>query len=124
MGADRLEGGEGADVYLFDTALTAVAATGTFAGADVDLVVGFAAGTDKIALSGAAYAQATGAFAVYNVAGGVSEAGNSTNLFIFDTTSSVLFYDTTPGTTNADRSAIATLEGVTQINASDFIIIA
>jgi len=51
VGNDTLKGGDGADIFVFNTALTPANALPTDATVNVDLILDFLSGTDKIQLS-------------------------------------------------------------------------
>jgi len=113
-GNDILTGGAGADKYVFDTAPDLFN--------NLDRVIGFTAGEDKILLDHSVYAALTpgplaaGAFVTGNA------AGDADDRIIYDPTTGNLYYDADG---NAAGAAVqfATLDTGLTLTASDFAVI-
>ena len=112
MGADTLAGGEGSDqfVYLDPTE-------------GGDTITDFAVGTDKIAVvaAGLAVGLLVGELRENRLAIG-SAATGSDQRFVFDESSSELFFDA-DGSGDLPQQLIATLDGVSNISAGDIMLL-
>jgi Ca2+-binding RTX toxin-like protein len=112
---DVLLGGAGADVFVFNTTLGA---------SNVDRILDFQAGIDKIHLDNAVFAALTdgalgaGAFGV--AAGGV--ASTAVERIIYDSTTGDLYYDS-DGSGAAKAILFATLSSTPVIHDTDFFIL-
>ncbi|WP_205758158.1 calcium-binding protein [Macromonas bipunctata] len=119
-GNDTLNGGAGNDVLVFDKALV----TG-----NVDEIVGFASGSDKIALDDDVFKAlgVTGTGTGAALAATRLEFGNMANdkedRILYDQASGKLYYDT-DGTGSAAAVQFAVLTGQPSLQASDFLVIA
>lgn len=117
-GADEIRGGAGADVIQYNTA-----AEGG------DLVFGFAAGTDKIAVSAAGFGggltTAAGGFLIANqfVANAAGVATQANGQFIFDSNDDVLLWDV-DGTGAAAAVVVADFANNVNFTATDITVIA
>jgi len=116
---DILQGGEGADRFVFDTALNA--ATNT------DAIADFSSGTDKLVLSKSVFTAASllvgtlkpGQF----VAGDGAVALDANDRIIVDTATGNIYYDSN-GNAAGGRTLFATLDEEAHIVASDILIVA
>ena len=112
-GADLLVGLGGNDTFVFDSAL---------GGGNVDRIVGFAAGSDKIVLDHSVFATlAPGALAAsaFVVDGGAADAGDR---LIYDQNNGLLYFDA-DGTGAGAQMLFARVEPGLVLNASDFMIV-
>lgn len=117
-GADRLRGGTGADVFRYEA---------TTEGRDI--IADFLAGTDRIAVSAAAFgggladgvALTAGQLVVKATNAATAPAG--TGQFVFNTTSSTLLWDA-DGAGGAAGIAVATLTGVLGLATTDIMVVA
>jgi serralysin len=113
LGNDILVGAGGADTFLFDTAAFA---------ANVDTIVDFASGTDRIALDDAAFAGlALGALAAGAFAIGTA-AGDADDRILYDGATGALLFDA-DGSGDGAAVQFATLEGAPSLTAGDFAVI-
>jgi VCBS repeat-containing protein len=113
-GADVLVGYGGADTFAFTTALGA---------GNVDMIIDFAAGTDKIGLDDAVFT-AIGGLGPLNanafvIGGGAADASDR---IIYNSTTGELFYDS-DGLGGAAQILFATLNQGLSLTASDFQVI-
>ncbi len=115
-GNDQLTGGLGADIFRFDSALNA--------GANVDAVVDFLAGSDRIQLENAIFKslKATGTLSSANfLASADALAADANDFVLYDTDSGALYYDA-DGSGAAAATQFATLIGVSSLSAADFMV--
>jgi Ca2+-binding RTX toxin-like protein len=113
-GADTLAGGAGADGFAFTTAL---------GGGNVDRIVDFQGGVDKLRLDDAIFGGigTPGAFdAAAFVTGSAAQDGN--DRIIYNAATGQLFYDG-DGTGSGAAVLFATLDGHPALAAGDFIVI-
>ena len=112
-GNDELEGGAGADTFLFNTALAGVL--------NADTIVDFTAGEDLIKLDDAIFAGLTNAGrpAAFHV--GLAAADASDRL-IYDPTTGALYFDS-DGTGAAAQTLFAKLQPGLALDAGDFWIV-
>jgi len=114
-GADRLEGGGGSDRFEFTTALGA---------GNVDTIVDFAPGVDRIVLGGFAgqpfAALATGALAGFAFRAG-SAAADADDRLIYNAATGALLYDA-DGVGGAAAVQFATLAPGLSLSAADFVV--
>ena len=118
-GIDRLIGGSGSDRFVFDTALNAAS--------NVDTIVDFTHGTDKIALDNAimtALGTKTGALkaAAFYAANGADHGHDSSDRVIYDKLSGALYYDSN-GSAAGGVTQIALLVTHPALTASDILIV-
>jgi Ca2+-binding RTX toxin-like protein len=112
LGADTLTGGLGADLFAFTTAL---------GGGNVDRIVDFAPGSDRIALDHAVFAGlAPGALAAGAFATGA--AADADDRIVYDPTTGALSFDA-DGVGGAEAVAFATLQPGLALGAGDFVVI-
>ncbi len=119
-GNDTLSGGDGNDIFVFDTTLNATT--------NVDTLLGFNVGADRIYLQNAIFTKlaATGALnADYFVSGSeIDSAVLQANDYIFyDTDDGSLFYDRDGSGTVYGAIQFATLTGQPALTASDIVVI-
>jgi Ca2+-binding RTX toxin-like protein len=108
-GNDILTGGSGADMFRF-----------SFPSEGTDTINDFVRGLDKIEISQSGF----GISSVLVTSGDNAVASGSSDQFVYDTTSHVLYFDE-DGTGGIGPVALATLNtSVTTLNASDFHLIA
>jgi len=113
-GVDQLTGGAGADTHVFADALGPT---------NIDLIFGFASGTDRIHLDNAVFtalgdgALAAGAFQLG------STAVDGDDRILYDQASGRLYYDADGNGAAASAVHFATLIGVPPIAAGDFTVI-
>lgn len=113
LGADILQGGAGLDTYAFTTALGA---------GNVDQIIGFSAGFEKIQLDDAVFtgltpgALAAGAFTIG------AAAGDADDRIIYDTTSGALYFDA-DGSGAGVQVQFANLHEGLALSAGDFTVI-
>jgi Ca2+-binding RTX toxin-like protein len=113
LDSDTLNGGGGPDSYAFTTTLSA---------ANIDLIIGFATGSDHILLDDAVFsALPTGALNPNAFRSGTS-AGDADDRIIYDPTSGALFYDP-DGTGGAAQIQFAVLQGAPALASTDFAVI-
>jgi len=111
-GADTLEGRAGADRFAFSTAL---------GGGNIDLILDFATGVDKIALDDAVFtglglgALPANAFVIG------TQAGDADDRIIYNASTGALYYDA-DGNGAGAAVQFATLQYAVPITASDFIV--
>jgi Ca2+-binding RTX toxin-like protein len=116
-GADVITGGAGSDSFVF----AALADKG-------DAIKDFLVGTDLLEFSAAGFGGglvAGEAATVMNAASSAAAMGGPNGYFIFDDAGKglgTLYWDATGGS-GADAMAVATLSGVTGLNATDFLIV-
>ena len=111
-GADTLTGGDGSDQFVY---------LNPSEGGDT--IADFAVGTDKIAVVSAGFAVGLpvgelpeSRLAIGSVATGIDQR------FVFDESSSELFFDA-DGSGNSPQQLIATLDGVSNLNAGDIVLL-
>jgi Ca2+-binding RTX toxin-like protein len=107
-GNDRLTGGSGADVFLF----ASVSEGG-------DRITDFRHGTDHLSFAAAGFANLTANFSL--VVNDDPQAVAATGSFLFDTSSHRLYYDA-DGSGAGAEAFIATLDHVSTLSKSDFLI--
>jgi Ca2+-binding RTX toxin-like protein len=112
-GADTLNGGAGKDIYVFDTALN----TST----NVDTVVGFVAGTDKIYLNSSIFAGLNDG-ALPADAFHYGAAADAEDRIIYNKTTGALFFDA-DGNGAGGLVQFANLVSTPLITAADFVVI-
>ncbi len=111
-GDDRLHGLGGADIFAFTTALGA---------GNVDTIVGFVAGTDKIGLDDAIFTAIGGTLGAGAFVIG-TQAGDADDRIIYSSASGALLYDA-DGNGAGAAVQFATLSTGLALTASDFIMI-
>jgi serralysin len=112
-GADTLNGGAGADLYLFDSAL---------GGGNVDTIVGFVTGADRILLDNAVFtALADGSLATAAFYVG-SAAHDSDDRIVYNSATGALLYDA-DGAGGAAAVQFATLSAGLNLGAADFVVL-
>jgi Ca2+-binding RTX toxin-like protein len=113
-GADTLAGSAGADSFAFTTAV---------GGGNVDRIVDFAGGTDRIALDDAIFAGigTPGAFDAASFVTG-NAAADGTDRIVYNAATGQLFYDA-DGSGAGAAILFATLDGKPALTASDFLVI-
>jgi Ca2+-binding RTX toxin-like protein len=115
-GVDTLTGGAGHDVFSFTTPH------------GLDTITDFATGADVLQVSAAGFGgglHAGQVVTVVSAASALSAAGPATGYFIFDNSGAsqgTLFWDANGGSGH-DAVAIAVLQGVTALHASDFHVV-
>ena len=117
-GNDTLIGGTGSDSFLFSTAPDL---------ANADQVTGFASGSDKLVLDGAAYAGIgdSGVFFAGDVRFSAHESGaafDSNDRVLYNTSTGQLWYDA-DGNGSGAAQLIATLQGAPALAATDIEVI-
>ncbi|MBU4529738.1 MAG: hypothetical protein KUA43_08670 [Hoeflea sp.] len=114
-GNDRLVGGAGADTFVFNTALNA--------STNVDTIVDFSVGIDKIMLEDGIFTAltATGALAASAFHIGAS-ANDANDRIIYNSGTGALFYDS-DGTGGAAAIQFATLSTGLALTAGDFFVV-
>jgi Ca2+-binding RTX toxin-like protein/predicted extracellular nuclease len=110
-GNDYLEGGAGADIYAFITAPGA---------GNVDIIAGFASGSDRIVLDHNAFGGLSTGFLGGAFASG-TQAGEADDRIIYDSASGSLYYDA-DGNGAGAAVQFATLAPGTTLLASDFFV--
>ena len=86
IGKDTLTGGAGADQFVFDTPLNATT--------NVDTIMDFVHGTDKIALGGKIFSGLTSVSSTsFYAASGATKAHDADDRIIYDTKTGALYYD-------------------------------
>jgi Ca2+-binding RTX toxin-like protein len=120
-GKDVLTGGDGADRFVFDTALGA---------SNVDTIKDFLTGTDKIVLSATIFSKFTGtstgsAITEGNLVVGVGAKATDVNDYlIYDTKTSLLYYDADgSGSVAAAAFAKVELTGIGAVAFGDFLVV-
>jgi hypothetical protein len=112
-GADFLMGFAGADIFAFTTAL---------GGGNVDQILDFAGGTDKIALDDAVFTGlAPGALAAGAFVNG-SSAGDANDRIVYNSATGQLYFDA-DGSGGGAAVLFATVGAGTVLTASDFMVI-
>jgi Ca2+-binding RTX toxin-like protein len=113
-GADTLAGSTGADGFAFTTALGA---------GNVDRIVDFQGGVDKLRLDDAIFG-GIGTPGAFNAAAFVtgSAAADASDRIVYNSTTGQLFYDA-DGTGGIAAVLFATLDGKPALAASDFMVI-
>jgi|GEM_PF-5230240 len=111
-GADAMWGYGGADSFAFTTPL---------GGGNVDAIIDFAAGTDKIALDDAIFAAVGAALGASEFRIGTA-AADADDRIIYNNANGQLLYDA-DGVGGAAAVLFATLNGAPAISASDFAVI-
>jgi len=112
-GADSLEGRGGADTFAFTTAL---------GGGNIDMILDFASGVDRIALDDAIFtglglgALSAGAFVIG------TQAGDADDRIIYNASSGALYFDA-DGNGSGVAVQFASLQYAMPIASSDFIVI-
>jgi Ca2+-binding RTX toxin-like protein len=113
-GADSLQGQGGADTFAFTTAL---------GGGNVDAILDFAAGSDRIALDDAVFTQIGGLGALNaNAFVTGTAAADANDRIIYNSATGQLFYDA-DGIGGTAAVLFATLQGNPVLAASDFVVI-
>jgi Ca2+-binding RTX toxin-like protein len=113
MGADTLQGLGGADTFAFTTAL---------GGGNVDAILDFAGGSDKIALDDAVFTGlGLGALSANAFVTGTA-AGDADDRIIYNSATGQLFFDA-DGNGAGAAVLFATLQGNPVLAASDFVVI-
>jgi Ca2+-binding RTX toxin-like protein len=113
LGADTLQGLGGADTFAFTTAL---------GGGNVDAILDFAAGSDKIALDDAVFTGlGLGALSANAFVTGTA-AGDADDRIIYNNATGQLFFDA-DGNGAGAAVLFATLQGNPVLAASDFVVI-
>jgi Ca2+-binding RTX toxin-like protein len=114
LGADTLQGLGGADTFAFTTAL---------GGGNVDAILDFAAGSDRIALDDAVFT-AIGGPGALNAGAFVTgtAAADANDRIIYNGANGQLFYDA-DGNGAGAAVLFATLQGAPILSASDFMVI-
>jgi Ca2+-binding RTX toxin-like protein len=120
LGMDTLTGGAGNDVFLFDTTPNRLT--------NVDTITDFTLGADRIVLDvrvfkglsvPAGQSEAVLAAGALRVGAGLSAAGDADDRLIFNTSTGALYYDA-DGRSGLASVQIATLTGVSALDASAF----
>jgi Ca2+-binding RTX toxin-like protein len=114
VGNDSLIGGPGADMFRFDTALSAAN--------NLDKIIGFLSNDDSIQLDNAIFSQllTEGALSAYNFrasAGGT--AADLDDFILYNTNSGTLYYDE-DGSGTGVATPFVTLIGTPLLTAADF----
>jgi Ca2+-binding RTX toxin-like protein len=113
LGADTLVGNGGADSFLFDS---------TLGGGNVDTIMGFASGSDRIFLDHGIFAGiANGSLAPSAFVIGTA-AQDADDRIIYDAATGNLYYDS-DGNGAGAAMLFATLQGHPTINAADIMVI-
>ncbi|MBA2919709.1 hypothetical protein GON01_11685, partial [Sphingomonas sp. MAH-20] len=113
LGRDKLTGGEGNDVFVFNTRIGQ---------GDVDQLTDFISGTDKIHLENAIFTQlAVGSLSADAFTIGTA-AADSSDRIIFDQATGSLFYDA-DGRGGASATLFATLQPHAALSSTDFFVI-
>jgi Ca2+-binding RTX toxin-like protein len=113
LDTDTLIGGTGGDSYVFSTTLSA---------SNIDIVIGFATGSDHILLDDAVFtALPTGALAAGAFRTGTA-AGDGDDRIIYDPATGALFYDP-DGTGATAQIQFAVLQGAPALAVTDFVVI-
>lgn len=121
-GGDTLTGGDGSDVFLFDTALS---------GAGADLITDFAVGVDKIRLDDDVFTAFKATLTTLVTAdqfvsgAGITGAQDATDRLIYDTDAGVLYYDA-DGVGGVGSVQVAIIGATVHpgLTAGDFVIVA
>jgi len=115
IGNDRLIGGLGSDKFFFDTTLNSRT--------NVDTITDFETGTDKVVLGARIFSQLSSDISSQNlVINTTGRASDNDDFLIFNSRTKALFYDA-DGNGAGAAVQFATLVGVTNLNASDFLIV-
>lgn len=116
MGMDTLFGGAGADIFVFDSPVGV---------ADIDTVLDFVQGSDKLQLDSGVFTSLSQLFGVDNFrsGAGVSTAGDFDDYIIFDQTSYALYYDADGSLGAYTPVQFATISSMALLAASDFVIV-
>lgn len=115
-GNDTLNGGSGADVFRFDTALNAKG--------NVDRITDFLPGVDRIELENAIFKKLTvaGELSPANFrASATGTAADSSDFILYHTGTGKLYYDA-DGSGKGAAVMFATLVGVPDLGAADFVV--
>ena len=116
-GNDTLTGGSGADIFFFDTALSA--------STNKDTITDFNVVDDTIRLENAIFTKftATGAISAANfVSGAGARALDSNDYLVYNTSNGSLYYDA-DGNGAGAQVEIVTLTGIPPVTAADFNIV-
>jgi Ca2+-binding RTX toxin-like protein len=117
-GDDTLNGGGGADKFLFDSALNV--------GTNVDVIADFAPGIDRIHLDEDIFtALAAGALPPgrFHSVPGATDANDATDRIIYDSANGNLYYDADGNGELSSSVLFATLTTHPAITAADFFIV-
>lgn len=114
-GNDALTGGTGKDYFVFDSALGKT---------NIDSIVDFVSGTDKLELKNAIFSKLVGgALAASDfVAGSAPKALDTSDHILYNTSTGALYYDA-DGSGKGAAVQFATLVGHPALVASDFVIV-
>jgi Ca2+-binding RTX toxin-like protein len=120
-GNDTLTGGSEADVFVFDTALSA--------SANRDTVADFASGSDRLQLAASVFGAFAGSSTVLAkqllVGASATAATTADHRLIYNTTTGELYYDSDgTGPANAVQFAVLGASTHPMITAADFLIVA
>lgn len=122
-GGDLLTGGAGADRFAFGGRFSGDASD--FSGAEIgtgDEITDFTRGTDHLLISRTAFGLANTANTVTLVNNTTGLASGAKAQFVFETDNGRLWFDADGAGNESDAVLVATLDNVTQLRTSDFLL--